>query len=115
MMEEYRMRGLTHARSQRAKQTIIDELERYNSQVQVDTRHPLDWWRTVDVTEYQHLAQMAFDMLSIPAMSDEFERLFSRLGLMITKRRNHLDQSTIQAAQCLHSWDKAGIIDLRKS
>lgn len=115
MMEEYRMRGLTQARSQRDKQTITDEFERYNSQVQVDTRHPLDWWRTVGVTEYPHLAQMAFDMLSIPAMSDEPERLFSRLGLMITKRRNHLDQSTIQAAQCLHSWDKAGIIDLRKS
>src|SRR5205807_2159507 len=58
---------------------------------------------------------MAFDMLSIPAISDEPERVFSRLGLMITKRRNHLKQSTIQAAQCLHSWDKAKIINIRKT
>jgi hypothetical protein len=36
---------------------------------------------------------MAIDILSIPAMSDEPERIFSRLGLMITKRRNHLEQS----------------------
>jgi hypothetical protein len=54
-------------------------------------------------------------MLSIPAISDEPERVFSRLGLMITKRRNHLEQSTIQAAQCLHSWDKTKIIDIRKT
>jgi len=56
---------------------------------------------------------MAIDLLSIPAMSDEPERIFSRLGQMVTKRRNHLEQSTIQATLCLYSWDKNKIIDLR--
>lgn len=58
---------------------------------------------------------MAFDILSIPAMSDEPERVFSRMGLMITARRNHLEQPTIQAAQCLHSWDKANIISIKET
>jgi hypothetical protein len=49
---------------------------------------------------------MALDLLTIPAMSDEAERLFSRLALMITNRRNQLEQLTIQATQCLFSWDK---------
>ncbi|KIW05497.1 uncharacterized protein PV09_03380 [Verruconis gallopava] len=58
---------------------------------------------------------MALDMLSIPAMSDEPERLFSRLGHMVTKHRNHLKPQTIQATQCLQSWAKAKIIDLKAS
>jgi hypothetical protein len=57
---------------------------------------------------------MAIDILSIPAMSDEPERLFSRLGLMITKRRNQLHHDTIQASQCLYLWDDAGIVNLRQ-
>jgi hypothetical protein len=60
------------------------------------------------------LAQMALDILSIPAMSYEPQRVFSKLGLMITKRRNRIDHSIIQAANCLHSWDRADIINLRK-
>jgi hypothetical protein len=55
---------------------------------------------------------MALDLLTIPATSDEVERLFSRLALMITNRCNQLKQPTIQATKCLFSWDKAGIIDL---
>jgi hypothetical protein len=47
-------------------------------------------------------------------MSAEPERVFSRLGLMITDRRNH-QQPTIQATQCLYSWDKAGIISIGES
>jgi hypothetical protein len=58
---------------------------------------------------------MAVDLLSIPAMSDEPERLFSRLGLIITPHRNHIKQEAVQAIICLHSWDKSGLIDLRRS
>jgi hypothetical protein len=48
-------------------------------------------------------------------MSNKLERVFSRLGLMVTKQQNHLHQSTIQASQCLYSWDIAGIINLEEA
>jgi hypothetical protein len=80
----------------------------------VETDRPLEWWRTYGVKEYPRLARMALDIFSIPAMSDEPESVFSKLGLIITKRRNSPDHTTIQAANCLHSWDRADIINLRK-
>ena len=53
---------------------------------------------------------MALDILSIPAMSAEPERLFSGAKITISDRRNRLTIDTIQALQCLKSW--LGIRDL---
>jgi hypothetical protein len=53
---------------------------------------------------------MALDILSIPAMSAEPERLFSGAKMTISDRRNRLTIDTIQALQCLKSW--LGIQDL---
>ena len=47
---------------------------------------------------------MALDILSIPAMSAEPERLFSGAKITISDRRNRLTVDTIQALQCLKSW-----------
>ena len=54
---------------------------------------------------------MALDVMTVPAMSAECERLFSAVGLMVTANRNRLDASTIGLVQMLRSWLKAGIID----
>jgi hypothetical protein len=104
MMEQYRPKGMSEARNN--SPPSADEFQRYCEQAQ-ETDSPLRRWREIGMTKYPHLAQMAFDVLSIPAMSDEPERIFSRMGIMITKRRNHLEQDIIQATQCLYSWDKA--------
>jgi hypothetical protein len=47
---------------------------------------------------------MAIDILSIPAMSAELERLFSSAKITITDRRNRLGVETIEALKCLKSW-----------
>ncbi|ODQ76865.1 hypothetical protein LIPSTDRAFT_67870 [Lipomyces starkeyi NRRL Y-11557] len=47
---------------------------------------------------------MALDVLSIPAMSAEPERLFSSAKITITDRRNRLGIETIEAIECLKSW-----------
>jgi hypothetical protein len=47
---------------------------------------------------------MAIDILSIPAMSAEPERLFSKAKITITDRRNRLGVSTIEQLECLKSW-----------
>lgn len=116
MMEEFRLRGLAAARGASTKASQGDEFERWcKDQVPLEVNNPLNWWRIYGSKHYPNLTQMALDMLSIPAMSDEPERLFSRLGLIITPRRNHLQQTTVQAISCLHSWDKSGLIDLSKT
>ena len=53
---------------------------------------------------YLNLLVMAFDILSILAMSAELERLFSGAGIIVTERRNRLDAETIEALECLKSW-----------
>lgn len=61
------------------------------------------WW-----LDHQHhypgLAKMAFDVLSIPLMSDNNERSFSSGRDMITYRRTRLRSDIIEACQCLRSW-----------
>jgi len=52
---------------------------------------------------------MALDVFSIPAMSDEPERIFSLAGCMVIDRRNRLKADAVQAGQCLKNWYGADI------
>ena len=47
---------------------------------------------------------MALDMLSIPAMSAEPERVFSRSKITISDRRCRLGIKLIEVLECLKSW-----------
>ena len=51
---------------------------------------------------------MALNLLAIPAMSSEVERVFSSTGLMVTDRRNRLKEDIIEAAECMRSWQADG-------
>jgi hypothetical protein len=53
---------------------------------------------------------MALDILSIPAISAEPERLFSSAKITITDRRNRLGIESIEAIKCLKSWLSKGSI-----
>ena len=53
---------------------------------------------------------MGVELMSIPAMSDEPERLFSSAKLLISDLRNRLGDDIIEAAECLKSWVKQGLI-----
>jgi hypothetical protein len=52
--------------------------------------------------------QMAYDHLSIPAMSAECERVFSDTKLTISPNRSRLKEDTIEATECLVQWTRAG-------
>ena len=52
---------------------------------------------------------MAFDILLIPAMSAETERVFSDTKLTISPIRNRLSKDIIEATECLNRWYKAGL------
>ena len=69
--------------------------------------NPIQWW--ANNTGSPQMMNMAFDMLSIPAMSAETERVFSGAKLTISSSRNRLDEDIIEATECLNRWYRAGL------
>ena len=60
-------------------------------------------WKRLE-TRFPILAKMAFDILSIPAMSAECERIFSSAKHLITPSRNSLSPESIEAVECERNW-----------
>ena len=56
------------------------------------------WWG--NQTDYPELRQMAYDFLSIPAMSSETERVFSQTKRTISDTRYRLGVPVIEAIEC---------------
>ena len=54
----------------------------------------LQWRAETDL--YPQLRQLAFDILSIPTMSAEIERVFSSTKLLLTAERNQMGDDTIK-------------------
>jgi len=52
---------------------------------------------------------MAIDVLSIPAMSAEPERVFSGARRTISWERMQLGEETIEKTECLKSWMRSGL------
>jgi hypothetical protein len=52
---------------------------------------------------------MAFDLLSIPAMSGDVERVFSDVKLTISPQRTRLGADIIEAEECARAWLKSGL------
>jgi hypothetical protein len=53
---------------------------------------------------------MALEILSIPAMSTEPERVFSGAKITISDRRCRLGDDIIEALECCKSWEREGLI-----
>lgn len=67
------------------------------------------WWLEPTQREsYPAFSTMALDVLSIPVMSAEPERLFSGAKITITDRRNRMGIESIEASECLKSWLSKG-------
>jgi hypothetical protein len=54
---------------------------------------------------------MAIDILSIPPMSDELERVFSRACRIVSWDRGQIEVETIEIRECLKHWKRSGILD----
>jgi hypothetical protein len=51
---------------------------------------------------------MALDLISIPASSCEYERMFSKLGNLLEPQRRAISPQLLAAIQCVRRWLKAG-------
>jgi hypothetical protein len=54
---------------------------------------------------------MALDILSIPAMSDEPERVFSEARRTVSWERSQLDVQTLECIEYLKHWKRNGILN----
>ncbi|KIM94782.1 hypothetical protein OIDMADRAFT_93898, partial [Oidiodendron maius Zn] len=87
-----------------------DEYKRYCKEpvMEMDPDEPFDprkWWQeTTQGKVYPNLSNMALDLLSIPAMPAEVERLFSSCKITIMNRRNRIGIDAVEAIECLKSW-----------
>jgi len=91
-----------------ASEAITDEYDQYCDLPQIPgIKQGYTWWlEPTQQTRFPNLSRMALDILSIPAMSADPERLFSGAKITISDRRNRLGIATIQALECLKSWLK---------
>ncbi len=58
------------------------------------------------------LTQMAYDFLTIPAMSSECQRLFSSAKLTVTPQRQRLKADIIEAIEMMNKWFRRGLVNL---
>jgi hypothetical protein len=71
---------------------------------------PLEYWlNDARQKRYPRLSQMAIDILSIPAMSAEAERVFSGARRTISWERAQLGGDNIMKTECLKSWLRSHI------
>jgi hAT family C-terminal dimerisation region len=94
--------------ARRRTSATLDDPSRYNQIEPSVTQEPLYWWRD-HRHEYPTLSKMAFDLLSIPAMSSECERVFSSAGNTVTDARNRISADLLEAVESLKHWHKSGL------
>ena len=100
-------------RGPRQQQRQKDELEAFTTCSTIETENPRLWW-IQHQKDYPQLSRMALDLLAIPAMSSEVERVFSSTGMMVTDRRNRLKEDVIEAVECMKSWGAdSGIVSFK--
>jgi hypothetical protein len=71
----------------------------------------MEYWR-IREAEWPYLASMAFDFLSIPAISSECERVFSSCGKVTTPKSSRLSGKMLWHLECLKNWQRRGAIKM---
>ncbi len=69
------------------------------------------WYQDTQRQRWPRLSLMAIDILSIPPMSNELERVFSGARRTVSWDRGQMEPETIEMRECLKHWKKSGILD----
>jgi arylamine N-acetyltransferase len=84
-----------------------DEYEEYCTEESYDIKDysSLQWWsQDIQQQRWPTLSSFAIEILSIPAMSDEPERVFSGARRTISWERMSLGEKSVERTECLKSW-----------
>ena len=102
--------------SQVAQPTSQDKYEDYNARelysLGKGTSALLWWCQDMQRQRQPQLSYMAIDILSIPAMSDEPERVFSGARRTISWERGQMEPETLEMIECLKHWKRSRILDI---
>jgi hypothetical protein len=90
-----------------------DEFQDYCSREphDIEKMTALEWWcQDQQRKRWPKLSYMALDILSIPAMSDEPERVFSGARRTVSWERAQMKAETLECIECLKHWKQNGIL-----
>jgi hypothetical protein len=89
-----------------------DEYEDYCTEAPYEVqKSPLQWWcENAQRKRWPRLSMFAIEILSIPAMSDEPERVFSGGRRTISWERMQIGMSSVEHTECMKSWHRSGIL-----
>ena len=88
----------------------FDEFEDYCTEdpVSIGTGPAIYWWaEEKQQKRFPRLSLMAIDILSIPAMSDEPERVFSGARRTLSWQRSRMRPEIIEMCQCVKQWGRS--------
>lgn len=88
-----------------------DELSLYLAEPPTDLLGIAEYWKARE-SEWPHLARMAYDFLSIPAMSSECERVFSSCAKITSPESSRLSGKSLWHHECLKNWQRRGAIQM---
>jgi hypothetical protein len=72
---------------------------------------PIQWWaQDVQQRRWPRLSRFALDILSIPAMSDKPERIFSGARRTISWEKAQLNPDTVELRELLKDWKRSEIL-----
>jgi hypothetical protein len=98
------MNAWRYAPKKKAK--IMDEYDEYLSTAPLEAgavSNLVLWWADRS-GQWPNLSRLAFDALSIPAMSAECERCFSDAGRTVIDERARMEPASIEACSCMKNW-----------
>lgn len=80
------------------------DIKRYRSEPAINQEEcPLKWWKDHE-SSYRNLAQVAIKYLGTTATTVPCERLFSKTGYIMDKKRSSLSGHSLNKLLCLSSW-----------
>ena len=96
---------------------VDDEFDSYISSIPTEFATPHDCipWLRSQSNPWQGIIKHALDLLSIPAMSAELERVFSSAKQTATPLRNALSDQTMEVLELLKYWYKNNVITQPRS
>ena len=63
---------------------------------------------------WPNLAKIAFDLLAIPTISSEYERVFSSVAKLIIVASSRLSGDLLWHQEYLKNWSRRGLIDITR-
>jgi hypothetical protein len=101
-------------RQKESRLASLDEFEAYHRETPSYEvgRSLIDWWlHDSQQARFPQLSLFAIEVLSILALSDKPERVFSGTRRMISWDRTQLSHEVIEESECLKDWKDSGILN----